>query len=204
MIEVEVRGKIKDFEKTLEEFRSKAKFIQEKKRISFVYFRHEVCKDVRKIKSEKVDLKARITNGKAEIVLKYGNWRGSDSRREISLPIEAGNFEEALDFLKCLDWSKGVIVTTDTFVFDYKGIEFAIVKNKYFNYFEAEKLTGERKDIDKINKEISEACEEFNLKPFTDDEFFDQLNTLNHIEKNQFDFTKQNLSYFEEKFKEYF
>jgi len=204
MIEVEIRGKIKDFEKTLEEFRKKAKFIQEKKRISFVYFRHDVCKDVREVKNEKLDLRARITNGKAELIIKHGDWSGSDSRREISLPIELESFEEALDFLKFLDWNKGVIVTTDTFLFDYKGIEFAVVKNKHFNYFEAEKLTKDRKDIDKINKEILGVCKEFNLEPFSEEEFINQLNVLNNIEENQFDFAKQNLSYFKEKFKEYF
>ena len=203
MIEVEVRGKIKDFENISTEFKRKAKFIKEKKRLSFIYFR-DFVEDARDVKEEKIDLRARITNKKAEIVMKYGAWGGSDSRKEISLPIELEKFEEAIDFLNCLDWNKGVIIATETFVFDYNGIEFALVKNKHFSYFEAEKMVKDKEEINKTNKEILESCKEFKLEPFTEGEFMEQINTLNNIKENQFDFSKQDFSIFKEKFKEYF
>ncbi len=203
MIEVEVRGKIKDFESVLKEFQKKAKFIQKKNRSSFVYFK-EFVKDARDVKEEKIDLRARITNKKAELVIKYGAWGGSDSRKEIFLPIEPKNFEEALDFLKHLGWDKGIIIATETSVFKYNEIEFALVKNKNFNYFEAEKIIKDKKDVNKTNKEILEFCKEFNLKPFTENEFMEQINTLNNIKENQFDFSKQDFSAIKKKFKEYF
>lgn len=203
MIEVEVRGKINEFENTLKEFREKAIFIQRKDRLSFVYFR-EFIEDARMIKEEKVDLRARITNKKAEIIIKYGKWGGSDSRKEISVPIELKNFDDAIDLLKHLGWNKGVVIATETFVFDYNGIEFALVKNKSFNYFEAEKIIKDKKEINKTNKEIFELCKEFKLKPFTEDEFMEQINTLNNIKENKFDFNKNDFSILKEKHKEYF
>jgi len=203
-IEVEIRGKIEDFDKVLGEFRKKAKFIREKKRISFIYFRNEVVKDVKEIKEEKVDLRARITDRKAELIMKYGDWGGSDSRREISLPIEIENFEEAIDFLRFLGWDRGVVIPTETFVFDYEGVEFALVKNSHFKYFEAEEIVDNQKKVESVNKHLLTICREFNLKPFKEEEFIHQINTLNNIKENQFDFSKQSFSLFRKMFKEYF
>lgn len=87
MIEVEVRGKIEDFEKSIGKFRKFAKFIKEKNRFSLVYTRNEVPEDAREILEEKVDLRLRITNGEAEIALKYGSWGAEESREEIIIPI---------------------------------------------------------------------------------------------------------------------
>jgi len=95
MIEVEVRGKIEDdFDKVLDLFNQKAKFIEEKDRFSLIYFRHEVVKDVREIRDEKVDLRLRVTNKNAELTLNYGIWGGNDVRKEISIPILLDKFSD--------------------------------------------------------------------------------------------------------------
>ena len=44
---VEVRGRIEDFDKVLNDFKSKAKFIKEKDRFSLIYFPHGFVKDIR-------------------------------------------------------------------------------------------------------------------------------------------------------------
>jgi len=202
-IEVEIRGRIKDFDKTLKEFKDKAKFIGEKDRFSLIYFRHELCKDVKEIKDEKVDLRLRVTNKKAEMIMKYGQWAGSDSRKEISIPILLERFDDAVEFLTCLDWNKGAIMATKTFVFNYKTTEFALVKNDSFNYFEAEKMSNED-NKEKVMREIKEVCKEFNLEPFDEDDFINQVNAINNKKENQFDFSKQKFSDIQERFKEFF
>jgi adenylate cyclase class IV len=206
MIEVEVRGRIKDFDKTLAEFKSKAKFIQEKDRCSLVYLRNtfDINRDVRELKDDPVDLRVRITNKKSEIVMKYGKWGGSDRRKEISIPIDSKKFGDAVDLLKCLDWYSGVIMATKTFVFDYNGIEFALVKNKDYNYFEAEKLVEDSADSVKIQKEIKEVCKSLGLEVFDEEDFIDQINKINNNPENQFDFSKQEFSDFKKKFEEFF
>jgi adenylate cyclase class IV len=206
MIEVEVRGRIKNFDETLEKFKGKAKFIQEKDRCSLVYLRNtfDINRDVRELKDDPVDLRVRITNKKAEIVMKYGKWGGSDRRKEISIPISSEKFEDAIDLLKCLDWYSGVIMATKTFVFDYSGIEFALVKNKDYNYFEAEKLVEDSADSSKVHEEIKEVCRNLGLAVFDEEDFINQINKINNNPDNQFDFSKQEFSQLKEKFKEYF
>ena len=203
-IEVEVRGKIQDFDKTLEEFKQKAKFIEEKDRFSLIYFRADSPLDMETVKTEKVDLKLRITNKKPEIVLKYGFVRSTESRKEILIPISLDKFEEAVELFKFLDWYKGAIMATKTFVFNYKGIEIALVKNHIQNYFEAEKLISNKKDAEKELENIKKICSEEGLIVFTDDEFFDMMDKMNNAEGGIFDFREQNFKEIKEKFKEFF
>ncbi len=208
MIEVEVRGKIENFEKTLEEFRKKAKFVEEKDRFTLLFARPGLSlSDALKketLKNEKVDLKVRITNKKPEIVLKYGYVKGSEGRKEILIPIKSEDFDKAVELFKFLEWNKGKIQATKTFVFIYQEIEFALVKTNILDYFEAEKVVHEKGDIDKILEEIKEVCNEFNLNPVKEEEFFEILDEFNKHEERVFDLTKQNLEEIKEKWKEYF
>ncbi|MEK6889752.1 MAG: hypothetical protein AABX35_01035 [Nanoarchaeota archaeon] len=206
MIEVEARGKIEgNFDELVEKFRKIAKFKGEKERISFVYIRHNIKIDVREVLDDIVDLRLRVTNKQAEIIMKYGKWSGSDSREEYSVPINLQDIESAVSLLKCLDWDKGIIATTKTFVFDYKGIEFALVK--YYGdeyYFEAEKMVENKKDIKKEKDFIKEECKKLGLNIFTGNEFMDYINYLNKNKNCKFDFKKQDFSYWKDKFKDYF
>lgn len=203
-IEVEVRGETKDFGKTLAEFRKKAKFIEEKDRLTLAYFKGDLAKDVREVKNEKVDLRLRITNKKAEIILKYGDWGAKDKRKELSVPIALDDFDEAVEILRILDWSKCLIAASKTLVFDYKGIEFALVtqSNKH-HYFEAEKIAEKEKDAEKMHKEIEAACKEFNLAPHNQEEFYDRLNRMNK-DVLIVDFKKDDWLELKKNFKEFF
>ncbi|MBI4154462.1 hypothetical protein HY498_00035 [Candidatus Woesearchaeota archaeon] len=205
MIEVEARGKLEgSFNKVLELFNQKAKFIEEKDRFSLIYFRHEVVKDVREIRDEKVDLRLRVTNKNAELILKYGTWGSNDARKEISIPIPLDKFSDFVELLNLIGWNKGVIMATKTFVYIYKNIEFSLVKSKYLNYFEAEKLITDEKGKDKELNSILKLCKEMSLKPFSEEEFMDQINRINNAPGMQFDFKKDNFNDIKNKFKEYF
>lgn len=203
-IEVEVRGEIKDFDKALEFFKKKAKFIEEKDRLTLAYFKGDLAKDVREVKDEKIDLRLRITNKKAEIMLKYGEWGAKDKRKEIPVPIALCDFDEAVELLKHLGWTKCLIATAKTLVFDYKGIEFALVtQSGKHSYFEAEKITKNEKDAEKMHEEIEVACKEFNLKTHTQEEFYDRLNRMNK-DILFADFSKDDWKKIKPKFKEFF
>ncbi|MDD4614909.1 MAG: hypothetical protein PHI40_05835 [Caldisericia bacterium] len=202
-IEVEVRGKILDFSKTLDFFKKNAQFVEEKDRLSFIYFREDV-KDVSEIKDELVDLRVRITNKKAEIVMKYGKWGSQESRKEFSFPISNENFGPALDFFKCLGWTKGVMMDTKTFVFNYEGIEFALASVGKNSYFEAEILVNSQKNIESANKKIKEVCSFLNLDIFSEGEFISLINYLNSRKEYLFDMEKENFEDIKEKFEEYF
>ena len=129
-IEIEVRGPLSEneFTKLRKFFDKNAEFIKEKNRISFLYFRGDkIPDDVNEIKDDKVDLRVRITNKKAEIMLKYGEWAGSDIRKEIPLPFDINRFDDVIEFLRILGWKVGIIYATKTYVYKYK--------NKYELYY---------------------------------------------------------------------
>ena len=203
--EVEVRGKILgQFATLLTRFRKIATFVGEKDRFSLIYFNHGLVKDVREIKDEKIDLRLRITNKQAELVLKYGTWGGSDSREEISLPVPNEKFAETVLLLQRLGWTKGVALATKTYTFQYQGIEFALVQTKHLTYFEAEKMVTTKKDIEKERDHILTICRSLGLEPFSDESFMDTINLLNNHPDNQFNFTKQSFEEIKKKYEEYF
>ncbi len=210
MIEVEVRGLIDDFEKVLKKFKEhkEAKFIEEKDRFSMIFVRkehtleHALKRET--IKEETIDLRIRVNNKKPEIVLKYGKVKGSEGRKEIIIPIHEHDFNKAVELFKLLEWNKGVTMDNKTFVFIYKGVEFALVHNRWINYFEAEKIVHEKEDADKVIREIKSVCKDFNLIPVTEEEFFNLIEVLNSKTERHFDLTKQDLQELKERWKEYF
>lgn len=204
MIEVEVRGKIDgNFEKFLEKFRKKAKFVEEKDRFSLIYARKFV-RDVAEIKDDPIDFKLRITNKKAEIVLKYGLWGGREDRKEILIPIETEKFNEAVELFNLLGWNKGFTMATKTYVFDYNGVEFALVKSKEISYFEAEVLVDKSSLVEKAHEKIEMFCKELGLEIFSDQELIDLLNKINNSEGRTFDLSKESFSEIKVKYKNYF
>jgi len=206
MIEVEARGKIEeDFDSLVEKFKKIAKFKGEKKRISFVFLKGDSDIDIKEALDDPVDLRLRVTNGNAEIVIKYGKWGGSDTREEYSIPINLNDFESSANLLRCLGWYKGIIAQTTTYVFDYQGVEFALVK--YYDgefYFEAEKMVENSNDVKVAMTNLKNISSTLGLKIFEEEEFMDYINKLNHSISYKFDFQKQDFSYWKNKFKEYF
>lgn len=207
MIEVEVRGKIEseEFDNILAKLKEKTKFIKEKDRLSFIYFRDKVgFHDVAEIQDDPVDLKVRITNKKAELVMKYGRWGATENRKEFLFPIATEQFGEALEFLKCLDWKHGVLMDTRTYVFEYKDIEFAVVKSGDICYFEAEKLCEKECEAEQIIKELQEACKELGLEIYQEQELIDLLNSANERQDRLFNMEQDSFEEIKERFGEYF
>jgi hypothetical protein len=207
MIEVEIRGKLneKEFEGVLSKFHKKAKFVKEKDRLTLCYFK-DFFKDVREIKNEKIDLRLRVTDKNAEVVMKYGLWSSTENRKEILIPIALDKFDEAVELLKILGWTKGVLVPNKTYVFTYKDVEFAIVKSCGHYYFEAEHVVDEKENenYEQEKKEIIQICKEFNLAPMDEEEFCDMMNSMNNDTSMQFDLSKQKFKDVKKRFQEFF
>jgi len=206
-IEIEVRGPIekKDFNRLKKFFDKNAKFINEKDRLSLLYFRNEIPKDINDLKDDKVDLRLRITNKKAEIMLKYGSWAGSDIRKEISIPIDSSNIEHAIEFLKILDWYLGVIYTTKTYVYKYKEIEFSLVNINNFRYTcEAEILAKESDDVEKLKTKIISVFKELNLREYRKGEFEELCNEMNNKKSLRFNFKKDDVKETLKRFNRFF
>lgn len=206
-IEVEIRGPLEkdSFNKLKEFFDKNAKFIIKEERLSLLYFRDCIPKDVEEIKDDKVGLRLRTTNKNAEIILKYGKWAGSDTRKEISIPIKISKFDEAIEFFNILGWYICVVYDTKTYVYNYKNIEFSLVDISNFGYsYEAELIASDKKDIEKLRSRILVACKELELREYRKGEFEKQCNAINNTKSLQFDFNKDSIRDFMKKFKKFF
>lgn len=201
MFEVEARGKltvstaeiVKRFKKL------NARSLGKTRRFSLIYLRNKSAD-----KNNPVDLRIRVTNGKAEIILKYGKWGAFDSREEVSVPISVKDFSNAVEMLRLIGWTHGVINVNDRYKFRYKGIEFVFVDNGVATYFEAERLTKTKDKIAEERKYIAKICNELVIKPFSDTEFYGLIDKINNSKGMQFNFDKENFEDIKKKFKKYF
>ncbi len=204
-LEVEHRGEL-----TEEKFNELKSFLSSNGKAVAINKRFSVIYSQRKDDSNKdpyqhpIDLKVRITNKKSELVLKYGEWSGSDARREFLFPLENEKFEEMIEFLKILGNYHGVLQATTTYLYQYKEIDFSlVVVPDWGYYFEAEIMT-EEENTNVANKKIDDVCKELGVKVLDHDGFLNLLRSLNDRPGYRFNFKKQNFSEIKKRFTEYF
>lgn len=204
-IEVEYRGMLtKEKFDALKEFLEKeGKFVKEKDRFSIIYFPRG--KERLKVSKSPLDLRVRITNKKAEIVMKYGKSSGADARKEFSFPIASEQFEEAIEFLFIMGFYYGVLQATKTYVYTYKGIEFAVVYAPIFGdyYFEAEILANDD-SVESANQKITDVIKELDLSVLSEKEFYKWLDELSSKPEFKFNFKKEKFSDMRKRFADYF
>ncbi len=205
-IEVEISGKIslEQFKKIREILEEGGTFKKLKARLSFMYFRNSIPKDLSEIKDDLVDLRFRVTNKEPEIVLKYGSFTGNHARKEITLSLTKENMSNYIEFLNLLGWSRIVVYATRTYTYQYQNIEFALVEIKDYGYnFEAEIITDES-HIAEAQEKIREELNRLGLVPFSDEDLTLQCNQINNTKKLQFDLNLNTLVEIKSRFKEFF
>lgn len=180
-IEIEFRGPLtkNEFQKLLSFFKNEADFIKRMKRKTFVF----------ENKDKTLDLKVRTTDGVPEIVLKKG-FVGARRREEIILPIKANSIKEVVKLFSLLGYNKGIIAIRDNYIFNYRNIEFALVRcpNDYY-FYEAELINN--KVIKNPEKHIKEVLKSLNLKAWSEKEVYDFMmwckkNIDEHFEYKKF------------------
>lgn len=203
-IEVEYRGHLtKEKFKELNRFLGKnGKFLGEKDRFSVIYSPRG--KENLKLGRSKTDLKLRITNKRAELVLKYGKWSGNDARKEFLFSIDSKKFEEMIEFLKILGYYYGVLQATKSYIFLYKAVELALVEVPKFGYYFEAEITANPNFIKKADKKIASVCQELGLNIFNDKSFRKLLKDLNNRPGFRFNFKNQKFSDIKKRFRDYF
>ena len=164
-VEIEFRGPLteKEFQKLFNFLKKEAKFVKRMKRKTFVFG----------INDKTIDLKVRTTDNVPEIVLKKGFW-GARRREEIVLPLKTNSTKSALRFLTILGYNKGIIAIRDNYIFNYKNIEFSLVKcPKNYYFYEAEMINN--KAVKNPERHIKEVLESLNLKVWSEKEVYDFL-----------------------------
>lgn len=203
-IEVEHRGVLTE-EKFLELnklLKKNGKFLGEKNRFSVIYSPRG--KESFKISNSKIDLRPRITNRKAELVLKYGNWSGNDARKEFSFPIELKKFEEAIEFLFILGFYYGVLQATKSHLYLYKGVEVVLVEVPGFGYYFEAEIVTDQNFIERAHKKIMSVYKELDLNVFSKKDFRKLLKDLNNRPGFRFNFKKEKFSDIKKRFINYF
>lgn len=205
-IEVEFIGEISK-EKFLELknlFEKEGNYKKHKERLSLLYFKDKIPKDIEEIQDELIDLRFRITNKEPEIVLKYGQFSGTNTREEIILKIKREEIENYIRFLNLFGWNIGTIYCTKTIVYEYKGVEFSLVEIKdYGHNFEAE-ILSDQKFVENAKRQIEKILESLSLTPFDKKGLYNQCNKINSIKKLQFDFGKQSFNRIKKRFANFF
>lgn len=204
-VEVEHRGRLteKKFGELKTLLKKEGKFLGMNKRFSVIYSPSRRKKTL-KLKKSPIDLKVRITNKKAELVLKYGKWSGNDARKEFLFPIEAKKFDEMIEFLRILGFYFGVLQATKSYLYKYKGVVFALVKVPGWGYYFEGEIVIDSKGIKKANKEIKETCKKLNISVLNDKDFCALLKSLNNRPGYRFNFKKEKFSEIKKRFINYF
>lgn len=204
-VEVEHRGLLtkEKFDELSLLLKEKGKFFGEKKRFSLIFSpsREEESYELNR---SPIDLKVRITNGKVELVLKYGSWSGNDARKEFLFSIEPKKMEEIVEFLFILGYYFRVLQATTTKLYLYNEVEFALVKVPGWGYyFEAEIATNSN-EIEKGNKKIIKECQKLGIAALDDKNFCKMLDDLNNRPGHRFNLKKEKFFDIKKRFIDYF
>ncbi len=154
------------------------------------------------LRERKKDIRLRVTNGIPEIIVKIGRWGEGERRRELSVTAGRGEFDKLVEIFGALGFQKGILATRRSKVFEYRGIEFALVEvPNHSYYYEAEKMASKNEDADTITEEITGVCKELGLAIFSREQFFQYIDQLNREANEVFDYTKYTPGYFRNRFK---
>lgn len=198
-IEIEIRGPLskEKFEDLVKFFESNGKKKSEKDRVLIDYSTFLEGG----VENRKKDIRLRMTNGIPEIIVKIGEWGGSEQRKELSVFTKQGEFDTLVEIFGELGFDKGMLCVRKSKVFEYKDIEFALVEvpNHSF-YFEAEKMASGSENIDKLIEEIENVCKELNLDIFDKKQFFDYVEKLNKESNEIFEYKNFISNYFKNRF----
>lgn len=198
-IEIEIRGPLtkEKFDGLTDLFEKKAKKVAEKDR---VFIDYSTFLDGG-VENRKKDIRLRVTNGNPEIIVKIGEWGGTDQRKELSVFTKPGEFDTLVEIFGELGFTKGVLGRRKSRVYDYQGIEFTLVEVPgHSYYYEAEKMVDVNEDQATITKEIHDRCKKLGLTFFDKKEFFNYINTLNKEANEIFDYDSYTPGYFKTRF----
>ncbi|MFA5954874.1 MAG: hypothetical protein WC817_05085 [Patescibacteria group bacterium] len=198
-IEVEIRGPLsaERYAKARSFFDANAKKLTEKNRILIDYSTFLPGG----VKERTTDIRLRITNGIPEIIVKVGAWGGTEQRRELSVTTPPGTFDTLTEIFASLGYTKGILCVRQSHVYEYRGIEFALVEVPGHSfYYEAEKMAHADEDGDALTREIMTVCAELDLPVFDKEEFFAYVEKLNNEANEVFDAAVEKPNYFKERF----
>ncbi|MBU0999129.1 hypothetical protein KKG24_02350 [Patescibacteria group bacterium] len=198
-IEIEIRGPLskEEFDNLVKFFEEKGKKTSEKDRVLIDYSTFLEGG----VEKRKKDIRLRVTNGIPEIIVKVGEWGGTEQRKELSVFTKPGEFDTLVEIFGELGFSKGMLCVRKSKVYEYKDIEFALVEVPgHSYYYEAEKMASNNENGDELIKELENVCKELKLNIFDKKQFFEYVDKLNKEANEIFDYKNNTPNYFKNRF----
>lgn len=198
-VEIELRGPLtKKGYLELKKFLSKQGKLKGKKNRVLIDYSENFSKG--DMKNRQLDVRLRSTNKISEIIVKTGRWGGRDNREEISVLCGKMSFDKLVEIFGLIGLDKGIFCERKIEVYDYKGIEFALINIADIAYtFEAE-LMGGQGEVEEAHNKIMGVCNKLRLKTFNDKEFFDFIKSLNGSVNKKFEFKNYREGFFRKKY----
>ena len=198
-IEIEIRGPLskEKFEELIKIFDKEGKKTSEKDRVLIDYSTFLEGG----IENRKKDIRLRSTNNIPEIIVKIGEWGENEQRKELSIFGKPGEFDTMVEIFGELGYKKGMLCERKSKVYDYKGIEFALVEVPgHSYYYEAEKMADKNENGEELITEIKNVCKELGLEVFDKEQFFKYVENLNKEANEIFSYDNYTPNYFKERF----
>lgn len=198
-IEIEIRGPLskEKFNNLVSFFDKEGKKLTEKNRVLIDYSTFLEGG----VENREKDIRLRVTNGIPEIIVKLGKWGGTDQRKELSVLTNPNSFDTLVEIFGELGFVKGMLCTRKSKVYEYKGVEFALVEvPNHSYYYEAEKMAHENESVEQITEEIKRVCSDLQIKMFDKKTFFEYIDTLNKEANEVFDYTAHSQNYFKNRY----
>lgn len=199
-IEIEFRGPLSKDEFTkLDKFlKQEGHFKLNKERILIDY---STFISTEGLKGRVNDIRLRVTNKIPEIIVKIGKMSEAESRKEISILANRGDFDKLVQVFAALGFTKGMLCVRRSRVYMYKNIEFSLVEvpNHSF-YFEAERLISSIRNKEQAQRDIRKVCKRLNLRLFNDKTLFSYIRKLNKEANEVFNFKNYKENYFKDRF----
>ena len=147
------------------------------------------------------DIRLRVTNGQPEIITKLGKWGAGENRKEISILAEKGSFDRLVETYAVLGYKKAILCIRNTEVFEYQGIECALVEVPgHSYYFEAEMMVSSEDSLPDAHEKLGAVCRDLKLSIFDDEGFYKYIEVLNHEANELFEYDATKEDYFEKGF----
>jgi adenylate cyclase class IV len=196
-IEVELRGPIEEaaYQRLLNHASKEGVAVRRENRLLIDYSTF-----IEGIGERTLDVRARITNGAPEIIVKKGRFGGS-AREEVAVPIRSATLESAVRLLAMIGYEKGVACDRGISRFSLNGIEFAIQDVRIFGeptrvhsrFFEAEIVTTPE-GKDGAEAKVRATLDELGLKSFGEVEWYAYVETMNREANGVFDASLDDVS----------
>jgi predicted adenylyl cyclase CyaB len=198
--EIEVRGPLTEeqYHTLSKKLEAEGEFVTKKDRVLIDYSTFLTGEE---LEGRKKDIRLRVTNKQPEIIVKLGGWGGNEQREELSVLTHEGSFDTLVKIFNAMGYSKGMLCVRNSNVYNYKGVEFALVEIPDHCYtYEAEKVVSSDADKDTATTEVQKVCEELGLQQYSDQEFYDFVKKLNEEANEVFEFMNYTEGYFKERF----